>query len=192
MKILGISGSPHRGGNSETMLDRALRGAKHAGAAVEKVVLSEISLEPCRGCNDCLKTGECRIKDEMRRIYRKVDAADGLIVASPVYFGSLSAQTKMMIDRFQPYWFNKHASKNRLPDKKHRKGIFLCAAGTGRISFFKNSESIIRIFFATLGIDYSGSVFYGDSDKASLRRRLGALKRSLEAGEKLVKKLCYE
>ena len=106
-KVLGISASPRRGGNAEVLLDAALSGAAGAGAIVEKIILNELCLKPCQACDGCSKTGACIIKDDMRQIYKKVDETDALIVASPIYFGSLAAQAKIMIDRFQPYWVRK-------------------------------------------------------------------------------------
>lgn len=91
VKILGISGSPRRHGNTETLLDSFLEGAKAAGASVEKVVLKEINYSPCRGCNACHKTGECIVKDDAPGLYEKILAADCLAVASPIYSMGITA-----------------------------------------------------------------------------------------------------
>ena len=73
-KILAICGSPRRGGNSETLLDHALEGASGAGAIVDKVVLSELRINPCNGRGDCDKGAHCIIKDDMCLIYKKIAA----------------------------------------------------------------------------------------------------------------------
>jgi multimeric flavodoxin WrbA len=187
-KILGISGSPRRGGNSETVLDCALEGAASAGACIEKIILNEFCLKPCQGCEGCRRTGACVVKDEMRAIYRKVDSSDGLIIASPIYFGSVSAQLKIMIDRFQPYWVRKHILKRPSVNNKKRQGIIICVGGADRQSSFKNASSVVRNLFATLDIEPFGSIFYSGIDKAvDMHRKFSAMKRSYRAGAKLVR-----
>ncbi|MDO8525961.1 MAG: flavodoxin family protein [Candidatus Omnitrophota bacterium] len=184
-KILGVSGSPRRHGNTEILLDRALDGASQAGAAVEKIVVSELCIGPCRGCFRCIKSGVCAVKDDMRLIYRKFDEADGIILASPIYFGSISAQLKTMIDRFNSRWVMKYMlKKSRL--KKKRMGIFLCCAGEDKISFFANARSIIRFFFITLDIKYTEGIFCGGvSEAGEILNRVSSLKRSFDAGSRL-------
>ncbi len=186
-KILGISGSPRRHGNTEILLDRALDGASQAGAVVEKIVVSELCIGPCRGCFRCIKNGVCAIRDDMRLVYRKLDEADGIILASPVYFGSISSQLKTMIDRFNSYWVAKYMLKKpRL--KKKRIGIFLCCAGEDKMSFFVNARSIIRFFFITLDIKYIGGVFCGGvSETGDILKRDSSLKRSFDAGARLAR-----
>ena len=189
-KVRGICGSPRRGGNTEILLDQALSGAACAGAVVEKVILNELRLKPCQNCGGCSETCICVIKDDMRALYEKVDGSDALIVASPIYFGSLSAQTKIMIDRFQPYWVKKYILKRRASKKKYQKGVFLSVAGSKKNSFFNNAESIVKIFFIILDIKYFGDLFCGGVDKAGeIGQRTVMLKRSFDLGAKLVKSL---
>lgn len=187
-KILGICGSPRRGGNTEVLLDQALSGAASAGAVIEKIVLNELCMKACQNCGGCSKTGVCVIKDDMRKLYRKVSESDGLIVASPIYFGSLSAQTKIMIDRFQSYWVRKYILKKQLSKKKDRKGVFLSVAGSDKKSFFNNAESIVKILFIVLNIKYIGRLFCGGVDEAgAIEKRKMVLERSFELGARLAK-----
>lgn len=188
IKILGISASPRRGGNSEVLLDAALSGAKSAGAGIEKIILNELCLKPCQECDACRRGDECVIKDDMRLVYKKVSSSDALIVASPIYFGSLSAQAKIMIDRFQPYWVRKYALKKPASRKRARKGIFLSVGAAGKKTFFNNARSIVRIFFVVLDIKYSGDLFCGGVDGAGdIGGRTAVLKKSFELGAKLAK-----
>ena len=189
-KILGISGSPRRGGNTEILLDRALEGASRAGAIAEKIILNELYLTPCQGCYDrCGKKGACVVKDDMRLIYRKLDEADALVIASPIYFGSVSAQLKIMIDRCNSYWVRKYLSKMPIPKKKKRKGVFLCCAAGKRVAFFENAKSIVRFFFGTLGIEYYGDIFCGGVvDAGEITKRRRELKMAFELGRKLIGK----
>ena len=186
IRILGICASPRRGGNTEILLDAALSGAASAGASVEKIVLNELCLRPCQGCDACAKGLRCVIKDDMRQIYKRVGESDALVVASPIYFGSLSAQAKIMIDRFQPYWIRKYLLKKPVSKKKDRKGLFLSVGAAERRTFFNNARSIIRIFFVVLDIKYFGDLFCGGVDRSGeIGQRAIALKRSFGLGAKL-------
>jgi multimeric flavodoxin WrbA len=99
MKIIGISGSPRVGGNTEVLVREALEGAKQKGAEIELVALSGLKIEGCRACTECGKNGKCIIEDDMQAIYPKLMAADGMIIGTPIYFGQMTSQTKAFIDR---------------------------------------------------------------------------------------------
>ncbi len=99
MKILGLSFSPRSQGNTEILLDQALQGAQQEGAEVELYSVLDKAIEPCDGCGACNKTGECHIKDDMQNLYHKLLEADGIIFGTPVYFYSMTAQGKAIIDR---------------------------------------------------------------------------------------------
>jgi multimeric flavodoxin WrbA len=99
MKILAISCSPRKKGNTVTILEEALKGARQEGAEVELYSLSGKKIEPCDGCGTCNETGQCHIKDDMQELYQKMLAADGIIFGTPVYFGNMAAQAKAVIDR---------------------------------------------------------------------------------------------
>jgi len=92
--VLGISGSPHRHGNTETLLDSFLNGAKVAGAEVEKIVLKDLDYAPCRGCNACHKTGNCVVMDDAIVLFEKVLKSDCLAIASPIYTMGITAELK--------------------------------------------------------------------------------------------------
>jgi multimeric flavodoxin WrbA len=100
-QVLVILGSPRRKGNSSTLAARISRGAKSAGAEVETVFLQGLKISPCRGCNTCQKHDSkgCAIKDDMQQIYPKLISADAWVIASPVYWFTMSAQTKIFMDR---------------------------------------------------------------------------------------------
>ena len=100
-QVLVILGSPRKKGNSSTLAARISRGAKSAGAEVETLFLQDLKISPCRGCDTCQKHDSkgCAIKDEMQEIYRKLIKADAWVIASPVYWFTMSAQTKIFMDR---------------------------------------------------------------------------------------------
>ena len=97
--VLGIVGSPRRGGNTEIVVKNALKAAEEIGAETELLLLAENKVEPCRACGTCGKTGECIIKDDFMNVFNRMAAADGIIMASPSYFESMTPQMKALIDR---------------------------------------------------------------------------------------------
>ena len=118
MKVLGILGSPRRGGNSEILLKAFLEGAAGAGAEVEEIKLRDFKISPCLEIYHCFKDGTCPIKDDMRGLYDKLLEADVVALASPVFFYGVTAQAKAMIDRTQALWARRYAVKRifrRLP-----------------------------------------------------------------------------
>ena len=102
VKIIGIVGSPRTDGNTSFLVETALKSAEESGADTEIINLGSLDLEPCVACDICKATGECAIYDDMREITEKLMEADGMIIGSPVYFGSVTSQLKMLIDRSRP------------------------------------------------------------------------------------------
>jgi multimeric flavodoxin WrbA len=100
-QVLVILGSPRKKGNSSTLAARISRGAKSAGADVETLFLQDLKISPCRGCDTCQAhdSKRCTIKDDMQEIYPKLIRADAWVIASPVYWFTMSAQTKIFMDR---------------------------------------------------------------------------------------------
>lgn len=99
IKILGIVGSPRVGGNTELLVAEALKAAEEEGAETELLRLADKDVKPCDACLSCRKTKECKIKDDFKPIFDKMVEADGIILGSPVYFGSATPQIKALIDR---------------------------------------------------------------------------------------------
>ena len=103
-KVLILSGSPRKGGNSDILCDEFMRGAKESGNEVEKIRVAEKEIGYCRGCYACKSTGVCAVKDDMAKILQKMIDADVLVLSSPVYFYSIDAQIKALIDRTVARW----------------------------------------------------------------------------------------
>lgn len=99
IKIIALNGSPNQSGNTTTLMEWVADGAEEQGADVEWIHLNDININYCKGCNTCLKTGKCIIKDELPIILNKLGNANGFIVGSPVYGGGLTAQLKTLFDR---------------------------------------------------------------------------------------------
>jgi multimeric flavodoxin WrbA len=102
MEVLVINSSPRKAGNSDILCDQFIKGATESGNEVEKINLREQKISPCSSCYACLKTKACVNKDDMEEILQKLIKADVIVLATPIYFYSMSAQLKMMIDRCLP------------------------------------------------------------------------------------------
>jgi len=102
LKILGLVGSPRRGGNTENLIKTALVAADELGVDTDLINLGSAEIEPCVACDICKSTGECAIYDDMTKIIEKVKDANGIIIGSPVYFGNVTSQVKMFMDRTRP------------------------------------------------------------------------------------------
>lgn len=162
--VLGIAGSPRRYGNSDRLLDAALEGAKSVGARTERIVASQTNMRPCLGCNACSLSGECIQHDGGEAFYRALDAADAIIISSPVFFASVPAVLKTCYDRLQPYWARAHVL--RLPPPPRRPGGFLLARSGGDPYGFTGAEHTTRSVFAVLGVDVLGDVKVEGVDSA--------------------------
>jgi multimeric flavodoxin WrbA len=99
MRVLGIAGSPRKNGNTEIMMNEVLRVAREAGCETEAFLMSEKQVTPCDACGTCFEAGSCRIQDDMQELYAMLDRAGAVVFGSPVYFGTVSAQTKAVMDR---------------------------------------------------------------------------------------------
>ena len=106
MKAIAIVGSPRKKGNTETLTRHALKAMEEEGLETELVRLAEHNIKPCIACENCTKEERCPTKDDLFPIYLKMKAADAIILASPVYFGSATAQIKALMDRagYIGYW----------------------------------------------------------------------------------------
>jgi len=191
--VLGISGSPHRHGNTETLLDRFLEGAQVAGAAIDKIVLKTLNYSPCRGCNACHKTGECIVKDDAIVLYEKILSSDCIAVASPIYTMGITAELKGFIDRQQYLWARKFILKTLFFSDDHikrHKGVFLSTAGLGWQNVFDGAFPVITALFNTTGFEYFDNVIANDMDRyGGIKNHPTALTDAFEKGQKVVRVL---
>ena len=98
-KVLILSGSPRKSGNSDILCDEFMRGAAESGHSVEKIRVAEKNIAFCKGCGVCQKTGSCVTKDDADEILQKMIDADVIVLASPIYFFTISAPLKTLIER---------------------------------------------------------------------------------------------
>jgi multimeric flavodoxin WrbA len=189
VRVLGLFGSPRRGGNTEILLEEVLRGAEKEGAKVERRYLSDFTITPCKECHGCDETGNCIILDDMEKIYPKLLEADVVILASPIFFYGVTAWTKALIDRSQALWARKYLLKDPSLGKegKKRKGFFISLGATMGQKVFEGSILTVKYFFDVLNADYAGDLlFRGVEAKGDILKHPEALQQAFEAGRRLV------
>jgi len=189
VRVLGLFGSPRRGGNTEILLEEVLRGAEKEGAKVERLYLSDFTITPCKECHGCDETGHCIILDDMEKIYPKLLEADVVILASPIFFYGVTAWTKALIDRSQALWVRKYLLKEPSLGKegKKRKGFFISLGATKGQKVFEGSILTVKYFFDVLNADYAGDLlFRGVEAKGDILKHPEALQQAFEAGRRLV------
>ena len=106
--IAAIYGSPRRKGNTATLLSRAVAGAEDAGAAVDEIVLRDYKISPCMEIYGCKKDGECVISDDFQAVRDRILACRGIMIATPIFFYTVSAHLKLFMDRCQSLWVRKY------------------------------------------------------------------------------------
>ncbi len=173
MQLVAIYGSPRRKGNTATLLSEAVRGAKQAGARVEEIVLRDLNMSPCLEIYGCLKNGRCVMQDDFQKVYDMLLSCDGLMLASPIFFYSVSAHTKILMDRCQSLWVKKYWIE-KAPKKEEaakRPGLFISVGATTGKKLFDGTLLSLRYFFDVLDVAiwktllYRGLDFEGDVQK---------------------------
>jgi multimeric flavodoxin WrbA len=153
-KVLGILGSPRRGGNTSILLERVLAGARSAGAETELVNAARLRIRPCEEIYACERDGVCPIKDDMVPLYPKLLEADGVVLASPIFFYGLTAQVKALIDRCQALWMRKHRLKWPSPNPHPRHGVFVSVGATRGQNLFLGPVLTAKYFFDAIDVEY--------------------------------------
>ena len=165
-RILAIYGSPRRRGNTAALLKKAIEGARDAGADVEEIVLRDLKISPCLEIYGCLQAGECAIKDDFQMVRDKILHGKGLILASPVFFYTVSSHTKILMDRFQSLWVKKYwvDKTSRNQKTKNRKGLFISVGATKGKKLFDGMLLSIRYFFDVLDMELWKALLYRQLD----------------------------
>jgi len=188
MKILAIYGSPRREGNTSLLLQQAVAGARQAGAEVEEVVLRDLRMSPCLELYGCKKDGRCIIRDDFQRLYDQLLACQALMLASPIFFYTVSAHTKILMDRCQSLWVKKYWI-DQVPfgqGEIKRKGLFISAGATGGKRLFDGTLLSIRYFFDVLDMELWRSLLYRRLDfEGDVLRHPEYLDEAFQAGEAL-------
>ncbi len=189
--LLAIASSPRRNGNSESLLKEFCRAAEDAGWNVEMLRINNLKFRPCQACDACAKDGKCILNDDMQDIYPKMIESDALVIASPVTFGSMNAQLKMFIDRFQCWWNAKYNLKEPfVSEEENRQGYFICVGALKRKRYCENAEEIIKVFFHNINHTLAGSLFFrGYDEKGAILEDPDALAETYQAGKDFISRL---
>lgn len=181
-KLLILKGSPRERGNSAVLADRAAEGARQAGWEVESIHLQTMDIRACDGCDLCRDNDVyCVIEDDMQSIYPKLIEADALLLASPVYWFTFSAQLKLCIDRWYGLWSIQHEAFRGKPI-----GIILTYADTnlttsGGINAIRTYESMFQFLEAPIIGTVHGSV----SDVGDAQKHPELMEAAYQLGRKL-------
>lgn len=189
LKLLCIAGSPRRGGNTDRLLNEAAAGAATKGAQVKQVMLADLDITPCQHCDGCIQLkGRCVIEDDMQALHDDLRNFDRFVLASPVFFMGVTAQSKAMIDRCQALWVIKYLLKKPvgLNSNMPRKGAFISVGATNYGNLFVGSVATVKSWFTTLDIEYSAELLVpGIDDYNGITSHPSALGDAFVIGQQL-------
>jgi len=180
--IVILKGSPRKNGNSSTLAEQAAAGARDAGAQAESFNLHEMDIRPCDGCDFCVETGVCVVKDDMQDLYPKLAAASAVVLASPIYWFTYSAQLKTCIDRWYALWNAQNDVFRGRP-----MGVILTYGDkdlytSGGINAIHTFETMFRFLQA----DIAGWVYGSLSDPGDSQKHPELMEQAYQLGKKLV------
>ena len=182
-------GSPRKGMNTDTLVSQALSGARAQGAEVQKIYLSDLSIRPCQGCGKRPPGGYCMFRDGMEEIYRVLEGADALVIGTPAYYGTVSAQLKLMIDRCNclsemvPQADGRMIFRTRIA--KRKRALFIWVADSSRDPAC--ALQVMRLWGKDANVELVDTLIVTGADRGTpARKRPELLQRAYELGAKLV------
>jgi len=190
--ILAIYGSPRRKGNTSLLLQKAVEGARAAGAQVAEIVLRDLKMSPCLEIYGCKHTGRCVIKDDFQSVYDQLSQCQGLILASPIFFYTVSSHTKMLMDRCQSFWVKKYWIQKNATDRRNliKKGLFISVGATNGKRLFEGALLTVRYFLETLDMGLWRSLLYRGLDfEGDVLKHPEYLEEAYSSGRELVEAL---
>jgi multimeric flavodoxin WrbA len=179
MNVTVLFGSPRRYGNTKKLLDFLLTALKKKGHDIKMIYLNDLNIRPCQGCLKCLKNGDCRIRDDMKDVRKYILDSELIVFASPIYWYSISAQLKLVIDRMIAFMDEDY--KSRI---KGKKVITVLTSGGGEKDVMEASLIMFKKTFDLLGLKHVGHVEAKGCDE-----KKGAVSRSKRAAEKVAEKV---
>jgi len=190
VRVIGLAGSPRRGGNTEALLDRFLAGAAGCGAQVEKLVLARLKVKGCVACEKCFETGACAIRDDFQVVFDKLLTADVIALAAPLYMWNVPAQAKAVIDRSECQWARRFvlcAPLDGMPaGSRQRRGVFISTAGQVDANF-QGAVLTVEEFFDVWEAQYWGELLCSSIDpKGAIAEHPARLNEAFELGRNVV------
>jgi multimeric flavodoxin WrbA len=193
IKVLAFAGSPRRHGNSETLLDWVLDAMRSEGdVAIDKVVLVDANVNPCRGCNACEVLNKCIQRDGMDILHDKIIDADVIILSAPIFCMGICSQAKALIDRFQVFRSRKYVLGLPIvpPERKGKRlGIFLSTAGQNWDHVFNGAIPSVKCFFHVIDVrdkDIHYLMVNGVDEKGAILKHPAARKDAERLGREVV------
>ncbi len=147
-KLLAMLGSPRRQGNTALLFQETVKGARDGGAEVDEVVLRDLKMSPCLEIYGCKKTGRCAMNDDFQGIYDRLLPCEGIILASPIFFYTVSAHTKILMDRCQSLWVKKYWIEKTPFGKQDggKKALFISVGATKGKKLFDGVMLTLKYF----------------------------------------------
>lgn len=189
MEVLGVRASPRRRANSTALLHQVLAGAESVGAETEIITPGDLNLAPCLACNGCRTDGRCIIQDDFQGVYDQILACDALVLATPVYFGAVSAQAKLLIDRCESFWTMTYELRRPVPPgpaAARRRGVLVATAGQDREIMFAGPRVTFDFLMRSLQGEVFAELLYGGLDQQQAICQDGmVMARAFETGRRL-------
>ncbi len=184
-KLLALYGSPRRDGNTATLMKAFLEGVKEAGGyEIEEIFLRDLNISPCLEIYKCKEDGICAINDGFQMIYKTIDDADCIALASPVMFYAVSAHTKIFMDRCQAFWSRKYYLGKK---GKEKKGIFIGVGATKGAKLFDGIMMNVKYFFDAIDTKLVESLLVrGADEKDDILKQPEMIVRAKEIGKSLL------
>ncbi len=192
VEIAAVYGSPRRLGNTSTLLKQAVSGARDAGAGVTEIVLRDLKISPCLEIYGCRDAGRCVIDDDYRNVETLLQRIDGLMLASPIFFYTVSAHTKILMDRCNSLWVKKYWIEKKPFGQKNypRKGLFISVGSTKGKRLFEGALLSVTYFMDALDMELWKSLVYREIEaEGQILNDPALLDEAYDAGKALVQAL---
>jgi len=197
VKVLAILGSPIRKRNSETLSEKVVESIENhistdESIEVDFVSVHNLKVSPCVACDRCTRIKGCVFQDDMTHLYKAFNDSHIILFASPLYFNSVSAQAKAIIDRCQAIFSSKYVLKDPMIDRNRKRiGLFISTAGVDikdDPELFKGTLPVMDLFFRSINTEYVGNLFVGNVDRVKVVDNPEALASAEEWGRVLANK----
>jgi len=174
--VTAVYGSPRRGGNTDVLLKKFLEGLRQCryfssesneeclDLQIKEIYVSELNISPCRECRSCSKNGQCIVNDKVQEIYPLLVNCNLILIASPVFFTTVSGYLKSFIDRFQRFWALKYELQEKIITPENNKGMLFSCAGSNPENIFDCTKKVMRSLFDVLYVKYSADFCYNNID----------------------------
>lgn len=183
-KLLALFGSPRKDGNSDILLNSFLKGVDEAGRyAIERVYIRELKISPCLEIYKCKENGRCIIDDNFQKIYNLIEEADVIVLSTPVMFYTVSAHSKILMDRCQSFWVRKYVLKR---ESKGKDGYLLSVGATKGERLFDGITMTVKYFFDSFDCKLKESILVrGVDEKGDILKYPDIIEKACNLGKSI-------